>query len=375
MGTDRRSFLKSALAGYAAANLTAANAAAQNVPPYAKGTRKPANVDYKRIATEEAWGPPEMFKMYADLIENGALTDPGFVSMWGRFLKNVPLRAQLEDIGEKRIHDMDISGLDKMVLSLTAPGVQVFDAATANSLATTTNDQLAEAIKKHPDRFAGLAAVAPQDPKAAAKEMERAIRKLGLNGVIINSHTNGEYLDDSKFWEIFEAAQALDAAIYLHPQTPPPNMVMPYLARGFERAIMGFAHETSLHVLGLMTSGVFDRFPKLKIVIGHGGEGLPYMLYRIDYMYENARYPFMKKVKKLPSDYMKENFYITTSGLPWAPAITMAQSVLGMDRVLYAMDYPYQFVPEEVTITDNFPISAADKKKLFQTNAEKVFKL
>jgi 2,3-dihydroxybenzoate decarboxylase len=253
--------------------------------------------------------------------------------------------------------------------------VQVFDSATANSLAISSNDQLAAAIRKYPERFAGLAAIAPQDPKAAAKEMERGIRKLGLHGVIINSHTNGEYLDDPKYWEIFEAAQALNAAIYIHPQTPPPDMVMPYLKRGFERAIMGFAHEVSVHILGLITSGVFDRFPKLKIVIGHGGEGLPYMLYRIDYMYENARYPFMKKVNKLPSDYMKENIYITTSGLPWAPAITMAQSVLGMDRVLYAMDYPYQFVPEEVTLTDNFPISAADKKKLFQLNAEKVFSL
>jgi 5-carboxyvanillate decarboxylase len=376
MGTDRRSFLKyAALAGYAAANAGATLGVAQNVPPYAKGTRKPVKVDYKRIATEEAWGPPELFKMYLDQIENGALTDPGFVSMWGRFVRNKQLVGQLEDIGEKRIQDMDVAGVDKMVLSLTAPGVQIFDAATANSLATSTNDQLAEAIKKHPDRFAGLAAVAPQDPKAAAKEMERSIKKLGLNGVIINSHTNGEYLDDPKYWEIFEAAQALDAAIYLHPQTPPPNMVMPYLARGFERAILGFAHELSLHVLGLMTGGVFDRFPKLKIVIGHGGEGLPYMLYRIDYMYENARYPFMKKVKKLPSDYMKENIFITTSGLPWAPAITMAISVLGIDRVLYAMDYPYQYVPEEVTMTDNFPISDADKKKLFQTNAERVFKL
>lgn len=375
MGTDRRSFLKYALAGYVAAKGASSSATAQNLPPYAKGTSKPAKVNYKRIATEEAWGPPELFAKYRDLIENGALTDPGFVSMWGRFVRNTQLIGQLQDIGEKRIHDMELAGIDKMVLSLTAPGVQIFDAPTANALAASTNDQLAEAIKKHPDRLAGLAAVAPQDPKTAAKEMERGIRKLGLNGVIINSHTNGEYLDDPKFWEIFEAAEALDAAIYLHPQTPPPNMVMPYLARGFERAIMGFAHETSLHVLGLMTSGVFDRFPKLKIVIGHGGEGLPYMLYRIDYMYENARYAFMKKVKKLPSDYMKENFYITTSGLPWAPAITMAQSVLGMDRVLYAMDYPYQYVPEEVTLTDNFPISAADKKKLFQLNAEKVFKL
>jgi 5-carboxyvanillate decarboxylase len=375
MGTDRRSFLKYALASCAAIKGSSALGAAQTVPPYSVGAGKPGKADYKRIATEEAWGPPEMFKMYLDVIENGALTDPGFMSMWGRFVRNTALVGQLTDIGEKRIHDMEVSGIDKMVLSLTAPGVQIFDAATANSLAISTNDQLAEAIKKHPDRFAGLAAVAPQDPKAAAKEMERGIKKLKLNGVIINSHTQGEYLDDPKYWEIFEAAQALDAAIYLHPQTPPPNMVMPYLARGFERAIIGFAHETSLHVLGLMTSGVFDRFPKLKIVIGHGGEGLPYMLYRIDYMYENARYSFMKKVKKLPSDYMKENFYITTSGLPWAPAITMAQSVLGVDRVLYAMDYPYQFVPEEVAMTDNFPISAADKKKLFQLNAEKVFKL
>jgi 5-carboxyvanillate decarboxylase len=375
METNRRSFFRYALAAYTALKGTAAISAAQNVPPYAKAAKAPAKVNYKRIATEEAWGPPEMFKMYVDLIENGALVDPGFVSMWGRFLRNTKLLGQLEDIGEKRIRDMDSCGIDMQVLSLTAPGVQVFDPATANSLAKSSNDQLAAAIRKYPKRFAGLAAVAPQDPKAAAKEMERGIKKLGLHGVIINSHTNGEYLDNPKFWEIFEAAQALNTAIYIHPQTPPPNMVMPYLARGFERAIMGFAHEVSVHILGLITSGVFDRFPKLKIVIGHGGEGLPYMLYRIDYMYENARYSFMKKVKKLPSDYMKENIFITTSGLPWAPAVTMAQSVLGMDRVLYAMDYPYEFVAEEVTMTDNFPIGAADKKKLFQTNAEKVFSL
>jgi 5-carboxyvanillate decarboxylase len=375
METNRRLFLKYAVAGYAAAHGINMPGSAQSIPPYARGAQKPDKVDYKRIATEEAWGPSEMFSMYADRIENGALTDPGFVSMWGRFLRNAPLIGQLTDIGEKRIHDMDISGIDKQVLSLTAPGVQVFDAATANSLAASSNDQLAAAIRKYPERFAGLAAVAPQDPRTAAKEMERCIKKLGLHGVIINSHTNGEYLDDPKYWEIFEAAQALNASIYIHPQTPPPDMVMPYLKRGFERAIMGFAHEVSVHILGLITSGVFDRFPRLKIVIGHGGEGLPYMLYRIDYMYENARYPFMKKVNKLPSDYMKENIYITTSGLPWAPAITMAQSVLGIDRVLYAMDYPYQFVPEEVTLTDNFPLSAADKKKLFQLNAEKVFSL
>ena len=380
MGTDRRSFLKHVVAGYAAFKASTAALTAQILPPYVPKVQpgKPGKADYKRIATEEAWGPPELFEMYADNIKNGALIDPGFVYMWSLFMGQPvfkELMVQLQDIGERRIQDMDAAGIDKMILSLTAPGVQIFDAATANSLATSTNDQLAEAIRKYPDRYAGLAAVAPQDPPAAAKEMERAIKKLGLHGVIINSHTKGEYLDDPKYWEIFEAAEALDAAIYLHPQTPPANMVMPYLARGFERAILGFAHELSVHILGLMTSGVFDRFPKLKMVIGHGGEGLPYMLYRLDYMYANARNPFMKKVDKLPSDYMKENIYITTSGLPWAPAITMAISVLGIDRVLYAMDYPYEYVAEEVTMTDNFPISAQDKKKLFQLNAEKVFKL
>jgi 2,3-dihydroxybenzoate decarboxylase len=279
------------------------------------------------------------------------------------------------DIGERRIKDMDAAGTDMQILSLTSPGVQVFDAATANSVAASSNDQLAEAIRKYPTRFAGLAAVAPQDPKEAAKEMERGIKKLGLKGVIINSHTLGEYLDDPKFWEIFEAAEALNAPIYLHPQTPSPDMLKPYLARGFQSAILGFEAEVALHVLGIISSGAFDRFPKLKIVIGHGGEGLPYMMYRIDFFSTRGRSAHSWKAKRAPSEYLKSNIYITTSGLPWAPAITMAQSVLGVDRVLYAMDYPYQYVIEEVTMTDNFPISDEDKKKLFQTNAERVFNL
>ena len=152
-------------------------------------------------------------------------------------------------------------------------------------------------------------------------------------------------------------------------------MVMPFVRRGLDTAIMGFGVEVALHTLGIITSGALDRFPDLKIVIGHGGEGLPYWLYRIDYMQEYNRQAFMPKLEMLPSDYMKRNIYITTSGLPWAPAITMAQSVLGMDRVLYAMDYPYQYRVEEVTMTDQFPISDANKKKLFQKNSEKVFSL
>jgi 2,3-dihydroxybenzoate decarboxylase len=339
---------------------------------------------YLRIATEEAYAPPELFERYRKLLEDGSHNDPGFASFMGFYLNNsgprlTEIRAQIQDIGERRIRDMDATGIAKQILSLTSPGVQVFDAPTAVSLATSFNDQLAEAIRHHPDRFAGLAAIAPQDPPAAAKELDRAVKSLHLKGAIVNSHTRGEYLDEPKFWEIFEAAESLGVPIYLHPNTPSPRMVGPFLDRGLDGAVFGFAVETSLHILRIVFSGVFDRFPKLRMVAGHLGEGLPYWLFRIDFMHQrltaNNRYANVPKLQKKPSEYLKENFYVTTSGMAWQPPILYAQSVLGMDRVLYAMDYPYQFVPDEVKVTDDLPISDADKKKLYQTNAERVFAL
>ena len=342
------------------------------------------NPAYLRIATEEAYAPPELFERYKKLLEDGSHNDPGFASFMGFYLHNpgprlAEIRAQMQDLGERRLRDMDATGIAKQILSLTSPGVQVFDAPTAVSLATSFNDQLAEAIRKHPDRFAGLAAIAPQDPPAAAKELERAIKSLHLKGAIVNSHTRGEYLDEPKFWEIFEAAESLGVPIYLHPNTPSPRMVGPFLDRGLDGAVFGFAVETSLHILRIVFSGVFDRFPKLRMVAGHLGEGLPYWLFRIDFMHQrltsNNRYANVPKLQKKPSDYLKENFYVTTSGMAWQPPILYAQSVLGMDRVLYAMDYPYQFVPDEVKVTDDLPISDADKKKFYQANAERVFAL
>jgi len=339
---------------------------------------------YLRIATEEAYAPPELFARYRKLLEDGTHGDPGFASLMGFYLNSqgprlIEIREQMQDLGERRIRDMDATGIAKQILSLTSPGVQVFDAPTAVALAASFNDQLAEAIRKRADRFAGLAAIAPQDPPAAAKELQRSVRSLGLKGAIINSHTRGEYLDDPKFWEIFEAAESLGVPIYLHPTTPSPRMIGPFIDRGLDGAVFGFAVETSLHVLRIVVSGVFDRFPKLKIVIGHLGEGLPYWLFRIDFMHQrlvaNNRYATAKKLNKKPSEYLKDNFYVTTSGMAWQPPILYALSVLGPDRVMYAMDYPYQFVPEEVKVTDDLPISDADKKKLYQTNAERVFAL
>src|SRR5262245_31350591 len=182
-----------------------------------------------RIAAEEAFATPELFKLYRTHLEQHPNDDPGFTSLMGFYLGNAvratQVASRLQDLGDLRLADMDDTGITKQILSLTSPGVQIFDAATAVPLARTINDQLAEAIRKHPQRFAGLAAIAPQDPSAAAKELERGVRSLGLKGAIVNSHTGGEYLDNKKFWEIFEAAESLNVPIYLHPNTPPKSWI------------------------------------------------------------------------------------------------------------------------------------------------------
>lgn len=339
---------------------------------------------YKRIAAEEGWMTPELMRMYLKILETRSLDDPGFYSLWGFFATSQSERARLlferiQDIGARRLADMDAAGIDMQLLMLTAPGVQVFDPATATALAASTNDTLAQAIRDHPARYAGLAAIAPNAPRQAAAEIERAVTKLGLKGALINSHTQGEYLDDEKYWDIFAAAEALDVPIYLHPNTPSPQMVEPFLSRTLDAAIYGFAVETGLHALRLIVSGVFDRFPKLTIVLGHLGEGLPYWLSRIDFMHGGIvranRSAGVRPLKRLPSEYLRENFYYTNSGVAWEPPISFLQKVIGHERLMYAMDYPYQYVPEEVTTLDALPLDAAQKRAFFQTNAERVFKL
>lgn len=338
----------------------------------------------ERIATEEAFATPDLFDCYRQIIDNKSVDDPGFYSLWGHYLldtseRPVAVRRRLLDLDDERIADMDATGISRQIISLTAPGVQILDTATAVSVAASANDQLAEAVARHPDRFSGLAAMAPQDPPAAAKEIERGINVLGFNGVILNSHTHGEYFDNQKFWEIFEAAEQLNVPIYLHPTTPSKGMIGPLLESGLDGAIYGFAVETGMHLLRIIVSGAFDRFPKLRIVVGHLGEALPFWLFRLDFMHAAMvradRYTSVKSLEKRPSDYLRENVWITTSGMAWEPAIMFVRSVIGADHVMYAMDYPYQFVPDEVTVTDNLPIDDAEKKAFYQTNAETVFSL
>ena len=342
-----------------------------------------AEPKYLRIATEEAWATAELLDGYKKILEDGSYDDPGFISLWGHYAGNLTdrplfIRERLPDMGERRIEDMDDTGIARQILLLTSPGVQVFDRDTAVGLARDSNDQLEEAVRKHPDRFTGLAAFAPQDPAEAAREIERSV-KLGMKGAVVNSHTHNEYLDDPKFYAIFEACEHLDVPLYIHPQTPSRQMIQPFMERGLDGAIFGFAVETGLHLLRIVVAGVFDRFPKLQIVVGHLGEGLPFWLYRLDYMHAAGmkanRYKSIAPLERKISEYMQQNVYVTTSGMPSVPSIMLCQQVLGIDRVLYAMDYPYQFVPEEVAMSDALPISDNDKLKFFQTNAEKVFNL
>ena len=339
---------------------------------------------YRRIATEEAWCTKELMVHIQAMLDEGKHGDPGFESLWGFFARSQSPRARdlyerIQDVDQRRIADMDAAGIDLALLMLTAPGVQMFEPGLACALATDSNDQLAAAIARHPTRLSGLAAFAPQAPDAAAREIERSVQQLGLKGALVNSHTQGRYMDDEFFWPIFEACQALDVPLYIHPNTPSPQMVDPFLSRCLDAAIYGFQAETGLHVLRLIVSGVFDRFPKLKIVLGHLGEGLPFWLYRIDFMHAGivraGRSEGAKPLLRKPSDYLRENFYYTTSGMPWEPAVTFVQQQMGYDRVMYAMDYPYQYVPEEVTAMDQLPLSPEQKQQFFEGNAQRIFKL
>ncbi len=349
--------------------------------PSAENTRSPG---YRRIATEEAFVPKELMRRYLRMLTEGTTDDPGFRSLWGFYAGDEGSRttgvfARIQDLGEQRIRDMDATGIDLQILSLSCPGVQIFAADEGCALARSSNDELADAVRRYPKRFAGLAAIAPQDPREAARELARGVRQLGLKGAIINSHTRDEYLDDPKFWEIFEAAEALDVPIYLHPNTPSRHMIAPFLESGLDGAIYGFAAETGLHLLRIITAGVFDRFPKLQVIVGHLGEALPFWQFRIDFMHQRAvagkRYAQLKALQRKPSEYLKDNVYITSSGMAWEPALMFVHAVQGPDRFMYAMDYPYQFVPEEVAVTDRLPMSDEDKRKFYQLNAERVFKL
>lgn len=331
-----------------------------------------ATKSYRRIATEEAFATPLQLEAIRGLIARTQGYDP---DVWlGGMQTQGRVSEALLDLEGERLRIMDESGVDMAVLAMTSTGVQQFDADDAARIAQNGNDLLAETIRRHPTRFAGLATIPVQDPKRAVKEMERAIGDLRLNGVMINSHTNGEYLDEDKYWPILEAAAGLDATIYIHPRAPSPAMREPYRRYQLEHAIWGYAVEVGLHAVKLLMSGVFDKYPNLRIVIGHMGENVPYALYRMDWMH--AHYSFDRpKLKLTPSEYFRRNFTITTSGVNWVPALQFCIGVLGADNIMWAVDYPYQETVEATRWLDEARISDEDKAKIFHRNAERIFKI
>lgn len=339
---------------------------------------------YLRIATEEAFATREQVDAYLRLIRDGR-ADKGMVSLWGFYATSPSQRAtqilhRLLDLGEERIADMDATGIDRAILAMTSPGVQpLSDIGQATGIAMRANDQLAAACERYPDRFIGMTAVAPQDPLWSAAEIRRGAQELGFKGVQINSHTQGRYLDDPFFEPIFRAMVDVGQPLYIHPATPPDSMIDPMLEAGLDGAIFGFGVETGMHLLRLITIGIFDKFPDLQIVVGHMGEALPYWLYRLDYMHQagvrSKRYERMKPLRKSITEYMRSNILVTTSGMAWEPAIKFCQQILGEDRVLYAMDYPYQYEAREVCDMDGMDMPIDLKRKFFQTNAERWFKI
>ena len=330
----------------------------------------------RRIAVEEAFITPAIHAGWKKVLDSGA-AEPGFAKLGGSLMGpgGRLLFERLLAFGAERIAHMDSVGIDVSVLSLTSPGVQVFEAGLATRLAAESNDLLAAEVTAHPDRLAGLVAVAPQDPAAAAREIERG-RALGLRGVIINSSTNSEYLDLPKFWPILEAAAALDMPIYLHPREPAPSMVTPYLDYGLYFATWGFSAETGLHVLRLIMSGVLDRFPHLRLVLGHMGEGVPFWLQRIDNRHAlQVRLGAVDALPRKPSEYFLDHFVVTTAGVTSMPALRHCLEVLGDRRILFAADFPYEDDAEAVRFLDEATVTDAQRRLIYETNAVRTFGL
>jgi predicted TIM-barrel fold metal-dependent hydrolase len=286
--------------------------------------------------------------------------------------------ARLADFNE-RVTAMDAAGIDVSLLSHTVPGPQgISDPALAATAAREINDALAAAIARHPARFAGLASVSLHDPAVGARELERAVTQLGFKGAMINGYTNvadargGEYLDAPRLLAFWEAVNHLRVPVYLHPRPALDQRVHDGHAQ-LIGATWGFAPETASHALRLVHSGLFDRFPSLTVILGHLGETLPYFAWRIQHCFEFN--PADKRLDRRLQDYLCDNFYVSTSGFFNDQALIAAVLTIGADRILFAVDYPYEPMDPATAWIERAPISEIDRRKIAHLNARALFRL
>ncbi|MBI1203670.1 MAG: amidohydrolase family protein [Rhodopseudomonas sp.] len=293
------------------------------------------------------------------------------------------LSHRLIDIQETRLGEMDKHGIEMMILSLNAPAVQAIpDIKTAIAVARQANDVLAEHTARRPDRFAAFAALPMQDPEAATRELTRCVNELGFVGALVNGFSqvtdpeNVTYYDLPQYEPFWQAVEALDVPFYLHPRNPLPSWNRQYEGHNW---LLGpnwaFSAETAVHAFRLIGSGLFDRHPKLKIVLGHLGEGIPVQLWRIDgrngWMNEPHRYPAKHGV----AHYFRKHFHLTTSGNFHTPSLINAVTEMGADRVMFSVDWPFEDVGQGCAWFDSAEISEADRAKIGRENAVKLFKL
>lgn len=305
---------------------------------------------------------------------------PSFLDYLSRAMPQVPpdarttLIRRLSDFGEERLTEMDAGGVRRSVLSISGPGVQIEpDTATATRLAAEANDALAEVVANRPDRYAGFAHLAMQDPTAAADELERCVRDLGFSGAMINDHTLGVYLDDERNDVFWERLQDLDVPLYLHPGD---SFQLPYVFDGVPELVKPtweWTTETATHALRLIVTGVFDRYPRARVILGHMGETLPFMLWRLD-----SRYRFTatdRRVQRDPSDYLRENFSVTTSGQCSDVPLLASLAALGERRVMFSIDYPYESSDVAGRFMASAAISEETRALVGHRNAQALLKL
>jgi 2,3-dihydroxybenzoate decarboxylase len=318
-----------------------------------------------------------MVKVKKIALEEHVLT-PGLVEYWRSTMSELPPAAvenffnRLSDFGDRRIEEMDKGGITRVVLSAAGPGVQAeADPATATRKSREANDFLATEIQKKPDRYSGFAHIAVQDPKNAADELERCVRDLKFCGAMINGHTRGRYLDDPMFDPVWERANALGAVIYIHPADPVAPLPVLEGYKVLSRPMWGWGVETGSHALRLIVGGHFERFPNAKLMLGHLGETLPFLLWRFD---SRAKFQGLK-LPKPPSEYIKRNVVVTTSGMCSLEPLRCSIDALGRGSVMFAADYPFENGEEAGHWMDTVPLDEGLRADVAYNNAAKLFGL